>query len=490
MTIKLAVLSVAKHTNRMTQALKDHAGDKLEVVLHLGGENSHFKVSSIGRIKDKLGTEGHLMEDRAYSGAARPLILSRDFYRNRDLVTDHFYRMSDSYNTKSHPLKTLNDYHDYYQVIADTLADELVDRGVTHCLFFNVPHLAYDTMLYQVAKALDLQVVILVQSLFPNLVFSMNDFNDIGNFADNPDAQPYGIEKGSKPDLFYMKGIKQEHEDGGRVTAKAMMNLASFLIRKRPAKALNPVYLWKTISHMQKVYGSLPKWRDPYARFFHEDSLAYFDYLAGYEDQDVDLSGDFVYFPLQLQPEMTTSTLGDRFCDQAYAIERLSEILPAGVRLLVKENPKQGAYMRGPLFFHRLNRIPSVTLLPSWADTHALTDGAKFVASITGTVGWEAIRNGKPALVFGKAWYRNFPGVHEFSDDLTYEEIAHTKIDHEALEQAVGALISRGHPCVTDRNFIPLVDNYSEPKNDQFLAEVILGLLEKRLSPTWVPSAK
>ena len=342
MTIKLAVLSIAKHTNKMLSELQDVAGNDLEVVLHIGGADAHYKAHGLARMVPKQGTKGELMEGRAYSGAARPLFFGDDFFRQRDVMIDHLHRMSDSFKYKSHPLRTMSDYQDYYHILADTIADELVQSGATHVLFFNIPHLAYDTILYQVARALGLQVIMVVQSLFPSRFFSMRNPDLYGLVPNSTKAAPYKIDPGTKPDLFYMKGIKQEKEEGGRVTPAALVELATFLILKRPTKALNPFYLWNTLSRMKKVYGSLPKWRDPYARFFHEDTFAYFDHIAGFEDQTVDLSGDFVYFPLQLQPEMTTSTLGGHFRDQAYAIERLSEILPQGVRILVKENPKQG----------------------------------------------------------------------------------------------------------------------------------------------------
>ena len=54
--------------------------------------------------------------------------------------------------------------------------------------------------------------------------------------------------------------------------------------------------------------------------------------------------------------------------------------------------------------FHRLKRIPSVEIVPSSANTHTLSKNAQFVASVTGTVGWEAIRQ-DAAMVFGAAWY-------------------------------------------------------------------------------------
>lgn len=479
MTIKLAVVSTAKNTNAILKQIEKIAGNELKIVFHIGDKTADYRSTSISRMKLKLGIKGHLMEDSKYSGAARPFIQSSDYFRQRDVFADHMNRRSEKFNYRSHPMENQQDFHDYHHILVDTLAQKLTASGATHCLFFNVPHLAYDTALYQVAKSLGLKITIVTQSLFPNRFYSMADPADYGNFTVDETAEPYLMEKGSKPDLFYMKGIKQEREAGGRITGKAILQLFTFLALKRPLSAFNPVYLWKTLSRMQKVYGQFPKWRDPFARFFHEDALDYFDHLASYEDQDVDLSGDFVYFPLQLQPEMTTSALGGRFRDQAYAIERLAEILPEGVRILVKENPKQSAYMRGPLFFHRLKRIPSVTLLPSWADTHALTGNAKFVAAITGTVGWEAIRAGTPALAFGKAWYRKLPGVVEFKDDLTYDQILKQQIDHRKLQVAVGSLIDQSHEGVVDRHYTKIAEAFDEDLNTSKTAQTIWRILSQ-----------
>ena len=41
-----------------------------------------------------------------------------------------------------------------------------------------------------------------------------------------------------------------------------------------------------------------------------------------------------------------------------------------------------------------------------------LIDGAKAVATITGTSSWEAIVRGIPTLLFGEAWFKGCDGVH------------------------------------------------------------------------------
>lgn len=486
MTMRLMVLSTAKNTDSMLEAFKKIAGDDVEIALHIGDTTADFKASTLSRMNARHGTRGHLMEDTFYRGAARALEDRPDYLELRDEFEEHMMRTADSYRYKSHPLQWPHEFHDYYRILCDVIAARLIDAKITHCLFFNVPHLSYDTVLFQVAESLGIPSIIVSQSLFPDLYFSMRHPRDLGDFDPAGSvAPPWPIAQGKPAELFYMKGIKQEREDGGRITPAAILNLVTFLALKRPLQAFNPVYVIGLLRRMRAIYGAFPKWRDPFARFFHEDELAYFDHIARFENQALDLEGDFVYVALQLQPEMTTSALGGPFRDQALAIERLAGILPPGVRILVKENPKQGAYMRGPLFFHRLKRIPSVTFLPSWANTHALTERSACVATITGTVGWEAICRGKTALVFGKAWYRKLPGVVEYSDDLRWDRIVATRPDHAALETATGALAARMHRGVVDRHYTQLVPGYDGAANDAMVAKTLLALLRGEAAVTF-----
>lgn len=135
--------------------------------------------------------------------------------------------------------------------------------------------------------------------------------------------------------------------------------------------------------------------------------------------QRAEVSRPFVYFPLNFQPERTTSPQGGIFHDQILAVETLAAALPEGWEILVKEHPSQW-WLRGKTrfssarysgYYARLAGIPNVKLVPIHTDTFALTDNAKVVATITGTAGWEALLRGKYALVFGIPWYRDCPGV-------------------------------------------------------------------------------
>jgi Capsule polysaccharide biosynthesis protein len=469
--------------------LKKIGVNDIKLQLHLGNTNSDFKASTIRRMHLREGSRGHLLYNNYYAGKNQHLIASEEFFQSMEEFVDHMQR-SASHNTyRSHSIGKIHEYYDYFHIISDVIAEKIIEAEITHILFFNIPHLAFDTITHHVAKAMGIPCLMVTQSLFPNRFFSMRSPEHNGEI-ENGGARnkKYEIAKGEPFDLFYMKGIKQQAGKSGSINAKGILQLMVYLYNKKPFSAFNPLYLYRTLKRMNKIYGSFPDWRDPFARFFHEDSLAYFEHMAQFEDQALDLNRRFVYFPLQLQPEMTTSALGRAFVDQALAIEQLSLILPPDVWIYVKENPKQGAFMRGPMFFHRLSRVKSVVILSSHADTHALQNAAECVVTITGTAAWESVCKGKRALVFGDAWHQSLPGVIKWRSDLTYDEILNTEVDHEALEYAVGNLLEKSHQGVVDRHYEKLVSDFDAEKNCAESAQIILDLLLEKRAPTFGPS--
>lgn len=127
----------------------------------------------------------------------------------------------------------------------------------------------------------------------------------------------------------------------------------------------------------------------------------------------------YVYFPLNFQPERTTSPQGDMYHDQILAVETLAAALPEGWEIHVKEHPSQWwlrtktrySSSRYPGYYERIARIPGVRVVPIETDTFSLLEHARAIATITGTAGWEALLRGKRPLVFGIPWYRDCPGV-------------------------------------------------------------------------------
>lgn len=88
-------------------------------------------------------------------------------------------------------------------------------------------------------------------------------------------------------------------------------------------------------------------------------------------------------------------TLGGGYEDQFLALERVAQLLLEDWIIYVKENPIQTFYKCCPEFFLRLKNIRNARLVFPCTDTYDLIEHSQFVATITGTAGWEAVATGK-----------------------------------------------------------------------------------------------
>jgi capsular polysaccharide biosynthesis protein len=153
--------------------------------------------------------------------------------------------------------------------------------------------------------------------------------------------------------------------------------------------------------------------------------------LRDYHDRckDPDFSAPYVFLALHYQPEQTTSPTGGVFVDQQIAVDMLARLAPPGWRVYVKEHPFQffptsiGERSRQVDFYDDLLSYPNVTLVPWSVSPFDLIDGARAVATVTGTTGIEAVMRGKPVLVFGHAWYAGCEGAFYTPDSATCREV-------------------------------------------------------------------
>lgn len=169
----------------------------------------------------------------------------------------------------------------------------------------------------------------------------------------------------------------------------------------------------------------------------------------------------FIYFPLHLQPEATTSPMGGVYVDQNLAIETLARALPAGWKVVVKENPAQRFAKRELGFYEHLAGIPAVHLVSKQENTFDLIERCEAVATITGTAGWEALFRGKPSIAFGRAFYRGGPGVISVDDPIELARELHAIEDgtfevatHDELRRFLLAIQSASHHGIVDPAYL------------------------------------
>lgn len=126
-----------------------------------------------------------------------------------------------------------------------------------------------------------------------------------------------------------------------------------------------------------------------------------------------------IYVALQYQPEKSTCPLAGRFVDQRHLIKWLVSELDDSWHVVVKEHPSQfissytrfGECFRDSRYYHELNELPNVSLMGLSLDSFKIMASCELVASAGGTVCWEAIARGIPALSFAISWFKPCHGV-------------------------------------------------------------------------------
>lgn len=124
--------------------------------------------------------------------------------------------------------------------------------------------------------------------------------------------------------------------------------------------------------------------------------------------------GQYAYFALHFQPEKSTTPEAGDFWFMIRAIRELRAGLPEQINLVVGEHPRQirssepdlrQLLFREADFYTRLASIRGVSVAHWTLTGSELIEGASLVATCTGSSSWEAMKRGKPSVVFGKTWY-------------------------------------------------------------------------------------
>lgn len=161
----------------------------------------------------------------------------------------------------------------------------------------------------------------------------------------------------------------------------------------------------------------------------------------------------FVYFALHLQPERSTVPDAGIFWYQANAISELRRSLPPGVVIVVGEHPRQigriGPDLRQRSFrsvgdYETIAAIPNVQMAHWTVTSSVLVENALLTASCTGSVGWDSLRAGKPAVCFGQTWYSSAAACLEWNSGQDFRDRLSglLQLDKQAIQESVTSLLA------------------------------------------------
>ncbi|MDA2982746.1 MAG: hypothetical protein O3A34_01595 [Actinomycetota bacterium] len=293
----------------------------------------------------------------------------------------------------------------------------LLEKKISHVMFFAVPHEVYTFVIYSLAKKLNLKIIIFspeksgpfrnkkilevgkrgFTSMMDSTFFVAEDIEDIGKWrlstSLNLIAKELGINLSRSTELFNRNAIYQ-------VAQPSVGN--SSVYRKSVKKMYKRVL--RIISDYKKSIETLSYWVKSRLRYREHLSLA----------KSSDSASKSVLFCLAYQPEESTSPRGGIFVEQLLAIELLSVGLPEGWKLRVREHPDQYSRLRArpKNFLKDISEIQNVEIVPPGETVLESFNASSAVAITSGTMGVEAWVAGIPTIVFGEIWIKNAPGAY------------------------------------------------------------------------------
>jgi hypothetical protein len=168
--------------------------------------------------------------------------------------------------------------------------------------------------------------------------------------------------------------------------------------------------------------------------------------VIGFNDlyDQVNLEEDFVYFPLNVEPEIFLLLYAPYATDQLFYVKQVARSLPLNYKLYVKEHPAMVGY-RPRAFYKKLKKMPNVKLISPTIKSFELIKRAKLITTITGTAGWEALLYQKPSITFGDTFYNNLSMVKHCDTisnlpEIIFHQLNNFKYNHEELLQFMAAL--------------------------------------------------
>ena len=321
----------------------------------------------------------------------------------------------------------------------------------------------------------DFLVMSVVSSLGSMLLYHIAKKEGVKTFIIRPSrlSNDYQIASENYTGFSWAEKIFNELQSGKRISPKkqeAISILEKF--RNHPAPFIKDFHpSVKPISKTKQLEFLLPSRLLNNISWFIKLNLAYFlkkerDYtdeipwysiwdkikrkcrnLRGYNDlySKPDFNEKFAFYPLQLQPEISTMLMAPLYTDQITNIRHIARSLPMEFKLYVKEHFNMFGF-RPRSYYKELLKIPNVKLIDPVFPGFDLIQNAKLIFVLTATTGWEAIFLKKPVISFGEIFYNALSTVKKCRsfEELPYiikKQLENFQHNEEELINFISAIL-------------------------------------------------
>lgn len=317
-------------------------------------------------------------------------------------------------------------------------------------IFENVPHMPWELTLFYVAKLLKKKTLILRRTNIAGYAYISEDFrpnlvNYKFNYKNNiPDIFKNLITSTDKINFLKQNDFTKDQING--IWSK------EFEEKKRSKKITNNWFL----KHFSTLYTLLNKPKaqnlgateklqlnSTLSRQREINNFQFFNLKNKYKkkldnllkiDREYTETLDnleklrYIFFPLHFQPERSTLPEGVHFDKQNMAIELLSENIPKDLKIIVKDHPKQyysdlrNNFYRNKNYLKNLEKIKNVVVVSSNHNYENLFKNALITATISGSVSWQGLVEGIPAITFSDTWLSDCPSTKLITKSINIQK--------------------------------------------------------------------
>lgn len=203
----------------------------------------------------------------------------------------------------------------------------------------------------------------------------------------------------------------------------------------------------------------------------------------------------YLLVALHFQPEASTDPLGGPFSNQVAFVNALRHVLDAAglsdIPIVVREHPRQVAarviglgesHFRSLSDYKALANIHDVHFASMKASVDQLLDGALGAASVNGSILWQAMLKGKPAISGRKTWFSDCEGTAMIWDfDETTAISSHLSKSSSAVQESLARFLREETLTFRGATSLRYVTSEDKAKLAVEMALAIQGRLESCL---------
>lgn len=340
----------------------------------------------------------------------------------------------------------------YWTGVLDYLLPDVV-------VFKSPPHHTFDFVLYTICRVYKIKTIMFERTIIPCVTYPVSSYEfgsvEIRNFynnslknhkeSDNIDLSDSmstyldnlrncSFHNGMPQHLKYKLSVYKKHNSSIITWGKY-----SYILCRDIIKGIMLSY--------RKTQFLKRKYHKNIAPFKKHNLKNYYNNLV----KPIDLNEKYIFIALQCEPERQVSPSGDAFANQYLVVDTLSKLVPDDWMLYVKEHVSQfRSYQnveraKNRVFYDYIASLRNTKLVSLDITSYELIDRSLACASVSGSVCWESVVRGKPALLFGYSWYGDCHGVFRshYIDELkkAIQQIENGyHVDFDKVKLFVGAI--------------------------------------------------